>query len=423
MPDAGITSAEERKRLAAQHLRARAQVEGRRSIRQGARLALLQASGAILRRARKGRPKPEISSILVIRPDHLGDLLFTMPALRRLRNAFPASRITALVGPWGEPVMARCPYVDEVMICRFPGFQRAAKRSWLEPYRILWYDAGTLRARRFDLALILRFDHWWGALLATLAGVPRRIGYDVAEVKPCLTRSIPYVAGRHEVIQNLALVNDVAERGEEEVTWREEPLEFVPSAADEAWAEEYLPSRGGEKWIAIHAGAGAPVKQWRAPAWAAVGNALASRLGAGILLTGSRGERPLAAEIARGLAVPTLVAAGETTLPQLAALLRRCCLALGPDCGPLHLAVAVGTPTVHLYGPASAVLFGPWGDPARHRVVMSDWACIPCNRLDYTENELPLHGCVRDIPLEQVIAAAEEVLTNRTVRSVKEPPP
>jgi ADP-heptose:LPS heptosyltransferase len=416
MPDVGVTSPEERKRLAAQHLQARAQVGDRRGIRQGGRLALLQASGAILRRAGKGRPKPEIPSILVIRPDHLGDLLFAIPGLRRLRHAFPASRIAALVGPWGEPVMARCPYVDEVMVCRFPGFQRTAKRSWLEPYRILWYDAGILRARRFDLALILRFDHWWGALLTALAGIPRRVGYDVAEVKPCLTRAIPYVAGRHEVMQNLALVNEVAERAGQEITWREEPLEFAPSAADEAWAEEYLPSRDGEQWIAIHAGAGALVKQWRAPAWAAVGNALASRLGRGILLTGSREERPLAEEIARGLTVPTLVAAGETTLSQLAALLRRCCLALGPDCGPLHLAVAVGTPTVHLYGPASAALFGPWGDPARHRVVISDWACIPCNRLDYPESDLPLHGCVRDITVEQVITAAEEVLVNSPAR-------
>ena len=410
MSDADTTPPEERRRLAVQHLRARAQMEGRRGIRQGVRLALLQASGAILRRREKRRPKPETSSILVIRPDHLGDLLFTTPALRRLRNAFPASRITALVGPWGESVVAHCPYVDEVMVCRFPGFRRAAKRSWLEPYRILWYDAGILRARRFDLALILRFDHWWGALLAALAGIPRRVGYDVAEVKPCLTRAIPYVAGRHEVIQNLALVNEVAEKVDKEITWREEPLEFSPSAADETWAKEYLASRGGERWIAIHAGAGAPVKQWRAPAWAAVGNALASRLGAGILLTGSREERPLAEEIARDLTGPTLVAAGETTLSQLAALLRRCCLVLGPDCGPLHLAVAVGTPTVHLYGPASVALFGPWGDPARHRAVMSDWACAPCNRLDYAESELPLHGCVRDITVEQVLAAAEEVL-------------
>ncbi|MCC7352722.1 MAG: glycosyltransferase family 9 protein [Anaerolineae bacterium] len=376
-----------------------------------------------MRRMGKEKAEPGISSILVIRPDHLGDLLFVTPALRRLRSDFPASRITALVGPWGESVVACSPYVDEVMVCRFPGFRRAAKGSWLEPYRILWYDARVLRARRFDLAFVLRFDHWWGALLAALAGIPRRVGYDIAEVRPCLTQAVPYVAGRHEVIQNLTLVNEVAKRAGEETTWREEPLEFAPSAADEAWAQEYLASRGGKRWIAIHAGAGAAVKQWRAAAWATVGNALASRHNAGIVLTGSTEERPRAAEIARGLHAPTLIAAGETTLSQLAALLGRCRLALGPDSGPLHLAVAVGTPTVHLYGPASAVIFGPWGDPARHRVVTSDWACIPCNRLDYAKNEILLHGCVRDITVEQVVATAEEVLTNCTVRSIEEPPP
>jgi len=403
---------EERERLAAQHLAARARAS-QRTARQRVRLTLLQALGLLWGAGATGK-EPTTgaigpSSILVIRPDHLGDLLFAVPALRRLRAAYPYARITALVGPWGEPVLARTPYVDDILTCPFPGFLRMPKGSFLAPYRTLWYHALALRARRFDLALILRFDHWWGALLAALAGIPWRVGYDVAEVKPSLTSAVPYRPGRHEVIQNLALLSGmVGSAMDEGITWREEPLEFALSDADKAWARDYLGQDDDKGWIAFHPGAGAAVKRWRAEAWAEVGDALAARFGARIVITGSVGERPLAEEIARRLCVPARIAAGETTLPHLAALLHRCRLVIGPDSGPLHLAVAVGTPTVHLYGPVDAALFGPWGDPQRHRVVRSAWACVPCNRLDYADKELPLHGCVRDISVGQVVAAAEE---------------
>ena len=153
------------------------------------------------------------SSILFIRPDHLGDLLFTTPALRALREAFPQARITCLVGPWGEAVVTGNPCIDEVMLCSFPGFTRQPKRSIIEPYVVLGRYARLLREKEFDSAVVLRFDHWWGALLAYLARIPRRLGYDIAEVKPFLTDVVPYVPGRHEVEQNLALMKAVGGQG------------------------------------------------------------------------------------------------------------------------------------------------------------------------------------------------------------------
>jgi heptosyltransferase-2/heptosyltransferase-3 len=76
----------------------------------------------------------------------------------------------------------------------------------------------------------------------------------------------------------------------------------------------------------------------------------------------------------------------------------------------MHLAVAVGAPTIHLYGPVDAAAFGPWGDPRRHRVLTSAWTCAPCNRLDFTDASLPLHPCVRAITVEQVLAALPAAL-------------
>ena len=142
----------------------------------------------------------------------------------------------------------------------------------------------------------------------------------------------------------------------------------------------------------------------------AVADALA--VGRRVILTGSPAEAPLTAEIARRMGRPALDAAGATDLPRLAALLARCDLALGPDAGALHLATAVGTPTVRLYGPVNPRQFGPWGDPRRHRVVVAHppLACQFCERLDYPVSELPLHPCVRWIQPAAVLAAAQAVL-------------
>jgi lipopolysaccharide heptosyltransferase II len=352
--------------------------------------------------------------ILVIRPDHLGDLLLTTPVLRLLRQRYPQAHITALLGPWGAPVLAHNPHVDEIITLPFPGFARGPKPSPWQPYGLLRHWARRLRGQ-YDLALILRFDHWWGAWLAHLAGVPWRVGYAVPEVAPFVSHAVPYRVGRHEVEQNLVLgirdwVLGTGESLDESYSPVDFPLEFYVSRQAEKWANAFLHSGEGVSPIAVHPGAGAAVKLWRVEGWAAVADALAQETGAPVLLTGSQAEQTLCGEIARRMKTSAQVMAGQTTLDQLAALFARCQLVLGPDSGPLHLAVAVGAPTVHLYGPVDKATFGPWGAPERHRVSTSAWPCVPCNRLDYGPDELAHHPCVREIRVEQVLDAARQVL-------------
>jgi lipopolysaccharide heptosyltransferase II len=354
---------------------------------------------------------PSVDRILLIRPDHLGDLLFTTPAIRHLREAFSQAHITYLVGPWSKGAIKNNPHINEIALCPFPGFTRQKKRSALEPYVILLRYARQLRQRGFDLAIILRFDHWWGALLAYLAGIPRRVGYDIAEVRPFLTDIVSYSSERHEVEQNLGLVEWVT-GNKSQVT--RTLLEFNLTAEDEGFAEDYLMGHGvedGDLLICIHPGAGAPVKLWKNEAWAQVADTLAQQHGAKVILTGSAEEAPLCRAIAEQMTTKPIMAAGETSLGELAAIMARCRLVLGVDSGPLHLAVAMDTPTVHLFGPVDSRAFGPWGEPARHIVVTSEMDCIPCNRLDYTSAELHQHPCVRNITVEQVLEAVEKLIT------------
>ena len=233
-----VTPEARRAELARKHSEAQAR-RGGRSMRERARLRMLQwrarhyAHGAV---ASEDPPQ----RLLVVRPDHLGDLLFTTPALHYLRSQYPQAHITALIGPWGEAVLAGNPDVDEILTLPFPGFTREPKGRALAPYALLQEQAQRLAAGRFDLALILRFDHWWGAWLAAAAGIPRRIGYDIDEVRPFLTQAEPYLRGRHEVVQNLGLV--MAAAGVDRKNFA-----IGDQQADDGWALRFGVSAGTQR--------------------------------------------------------------------------------------------------------------------------------------------------------------------------------
>jgi heptosyltransferase-2/heptosyltransferase-3 len=365
---------------------------------------MLRAAGAAYRSAQPTRA-PE--SILLIRPDHLGDALLLTPALAALRAALPGARLTLLLGQWSAPAVAGNPDVDAVETLSFPGFERQPKGNPLAPYRLLTEAARGLRGR-FDTAVVLRYDHWWGAWLAAAAGIPRRIGYAWPETAPFLTEALHYETGGHEALQNARLLSALAPGLENGLG----PARYFVSEADRAWAAARVAELGERRAprIAIHPGAGAAVKQWRVEQWVAVAEALAAETGATFALTGGRGERELTGGIAMRLAARHLDLAGETTFGQLAGVFAQCDLALGSDSGPMHLAVAAGARTVHLYGPVPAAKFGPWGDPQRNVVLNSPFLCAPCDRLDWPPAALPLHRCVAAISPEQVIDAALRLL-------------
>ncbi|MBM4431886.1 MAG: glycosyltransferase family 9 protein, partial [Chloroflexi bacterium] len=259
------------------------------------RLTLLRALGALTRplRPRQSLRLPAAPRILLIRPDHIGDLLFATPALRVLRQAFPDAHLSALVGPWGQAVWEHNPHLDELLFCEFPGFTRQPKPSALAPYRMLWSSAQELGGQRFDLAIVLRFDHWWAALLAYAAGIPQRLGYALPECQPFLTATLPYTEHRHEVEQNLILVQEAIRESRRPVPEEKLALEFKATGPDQDYATAYLARHGpatDQPWVAIHPGAGAAVKLWQPEAWAQVADALAQNLGARIIITGSRAE-------------------------------------------------------------------------------------------------------------------------------------
>jgi heptosyltransferase-2/heptosyltransferase-3 len=365
-----------------------------------------------------GVPAP--SRLLIIKPDHLGDVLLATPALRALRQRHPDAFIVVLVGPWSATILRHNPHINALLTLPFPGFERQNRRATLlHPYRLLLHSASLLRAGRFDTALLLRDDHWWGAALALLAGIPCRMGYAVPENQPFLTTALPWNPAQHVTTQALDLVACLAPKASSLRPTAPDtlPLTFEPPPHETAWANQWLAQQGflptvptAPALVVLHPGTGGATKLWLPERWAAVGNTLLERHHLRLLITGGPGEEPLARAVADLLHTPPLMLVGTTSIGQLVALLQHAALVMGVDSGPLHLAVSQHTPTLHLFGPSNAHRFGPWGNPDRHIVLTSNLWCSPCNHFSACPRYTTPPECMEHISVEMVVHAACRLL-------------
>lgn len=347
--------------------------------------------------------------ILLIRPDHLGDLLFQSPALHWLRQQRPDAHLTLVIGPWGRPAQpALAGSYDELLEIPFPAFERGERQGALARWSMLPRLARRLRPENFDAAIIFRPDHWWGAMLSAMADIPVRLGYDTPETTSWLTEALP-LQHEHSVSSNLRLVGALLDQ-QLSFDPAAHPLRFDLDPTGMAETRAYLSSLAGDQTrplVIIHPGAGAAIKLWEPDKWGDVARRL-SQEGCTVAISGGPDEVDLTAAVSAASGGRALDLGGRTSFAELAALLAAADLVLGPDSGPLNLAVAVGTPTIHLFGPADPVRFGPWGDAKQHLVLQSDWTCVPCGRFDWPD--LPEHGCVRDISVDAVLTAAQQLL-------------
>lgn len=354
---------------------------------------------------------PDNQRLLIIRPDHLGDVLLCTPAIQALKRMRPETSIHVLCGEWSAEVLANYWEIDRVLTLPFPGFERSNASS-PNPWLLAWRTARMLRAIGYDSAIVMRSDHWWGALVAHLAGIGHRVGYDISNVAPLLTSSCKF-EHCHAVNQNIKL----AETWMGETIRGDIQLQFPLQATDRGYIEKTLSGwniSDDKEVICIHPGSGAASKMWSVEKYANVADLLASQFDAAIVFTGTTSESDLVAEIAGKMGRRCHILTGSTTVGQLAALYERSLAVFGPDSGAMHLAAAAHTPTVTLFGPADPVEFAPGGDACQHEVVTSDIACRPCRIFDWRHDNQAYHPCVNEITVGQVMEAASRVLSAKS---------
>lgn len=327
----------------------------------------------------------DVNRILLLRPDHLGDLLFATPSLELVRRRFPRAHITGAVGPWGRAMWEGNKDLDALVTIPFPGIAGHRDGGAFAPYRLLGDFAQKLKREKYDLGIVLRFDHWWGAALMWAAGIPHRWGYDTPGMGAWLTNRVPYRQSRHEVEQDIRLVEAVCQVGERQTA----PLHVrrdtgTPPLTPPAPTRPLGAGSEIDAWlkfsrrVAIHPGTGAANKLWTLDGWAEVIATLQAQ-GWSITLTGSPGERALSEAIVTRIGDTHHLSGNESTgflcnfagatanLRELAWVFTEAHMVLGVDSGPLHIATALDRPTLHLYGPTDERVWGPWGPPDRHR--------------------------------------------------------
>jgi heptosyltransferase-2 len=329
----------------------------------------------------------QFSRILVRATNWVGDAVMSLAALRALRARFPQARIAVLARPWVADLYAREPFADEVIPLLTPRGARDLGGKWKL--------ARTLATRKFDCAILLQ-NAFEAAAIAWLARIPRRIGYDRDGRGWLLTDAVP-----------------VPKPGQTPPHQRFYYLELLRRAgviseypADDAARLEGVPA-AARSWVGVSPGAAyGGAKRWPPERFAEAAVEVASTIGAEVVLFGSADERELAGQVERCIGARARVVnfAGRTSLREFIDLAAACRVFLTNDSGAMHIASALGVPTVAVFGATDDVATGPAGP--RWRVVREPVECSPC-----LLRECPIdHRCMTRVEAGRVAREALELL-------------
>lgn len=357
-------------------------------------------------------PLEAVRHALVVKLRHHGDVLLASPVFSVLKRKAAHVEIDALVYAETSPMLTGHPSIREVF-----GIDRAWKKlGSLAQARAEWRLFSQLRRRRYDLIVHLT-ENWRGAWLARALGARWSVAPRVAGRSRVWSKSFthlvpaPLAGGRHVVESNLDALRRIGIHPAPD----ERALTLVAGPEAEERVARLLAERGlsGQSFVQVHPGSRWRFKCWPAEKMAALIDRLHGH-GIRVVLTGApdKAERMMIEDIQSRLAQPLAAnLAGALSLKELAALTAQARLFIGVDSAPMHIAAAIGTPVVVIFGPSGSDLWGPWGTPrvGAHRVVANDeYACRPCG-LDGCGGG-KVSDCLVTLDVDRVWTAARALL-------------
>ncbi|HSE91783.1 MAG TPA: lipopolysaccharide heptosyltransferase I [Methylomirabilota bacterium] len=306
-------------------------------------------------------------NVVIVKLSSIGDVVHALPVAATLRARLPGARITWLCERREAVVLVGHPAIDEIVVADTRGWRRArgldAMRAVASGFVAL---ARQLRSGRFDVALDLQ-GLLKSGLLTACTRAPLRIGFESSRCRERVNalftnrRVLPPESARHVADQYLALLEPLGVAG----PVREFRLPCDPAAEaaiDDVFSAAGLKPRN--RVVVLNPGAARADKRWPVERFRSLGARLATEAGAQVIVVWGPGEASAARAIA-GPAGGRVLLAPPTDIHQLIAVLRRASLLVAADTGPLHLAAAIGTPCVGLYGPTRAERNGPYGSGHR----------------------------------------------------------
>lgn len=311
--------------------------------------------------------------ILITRLRFIGDVVLTTPVIRAVRRKFPNSYIAYLADKNAITLLENNPYLDELIPFDF-GWTLKEQISFIKE----------IRSKKFDLVIDL-FGNPRSAILSFLSGAKVRIGGAFGWRKFLYTHPIPRTNEQKNAIKfHIDYLKPIGIEVNDDFE-----TEIFLTDEERNWAKNYLKSKGvdlGKKIIGIHPGATWPAKMWLKENFAKLADKIVTKIGADVIITHSEKETDLAIEVFNLTLKRNIFILDSLNLRQLASVLSLLDLYISNDCGPMHIAVAVGTKTIGLFGPGEEDIWFPYPESKGHKALRVDVECHPCH-LDFCNRE------------------------------------
>jgi heptosyltransferase I len=369
-------------------------------------------------------------NILIVKLSAIGDVIHTLPSLAMLRRCWSDATISWVVEEAAADLLCDHPDLDRLIVSRRKKWLAELKRGMIaKPFREMGAFLAELRGQKYDIVIdfhgLLK-----SAVIVLLSGGKRKLGYKSMQEGSGLfyNEKIPEDMTKHAVERYLDFVRYLAKKErrdcpDETPTFRivigekeEKSIDalLVENAGDFFLGRDHGDSAGANNgdnsrnernemppFIAVSPVAFWPTKLWEDEKFARLCDRIRGELQTGVVLTGDNAER--LGKIEKRMKTKALNLGGKTSLRELGALYRRAALLVTTDSGPMHLAAAVGTPVVALFGPTDPSRTGPYGP--NHRVIRKELPCSPCFRKQCADPR-----CMTEISVEEVFSAVQSTL-------------
>ncbi|MFW5980440.1 MAG: lipopolysaccharide heptosyltransferase II [Halanaerobiaceae bacterium] len=326
----------------------------------------------------------KINKILVTDLLYLGDIIFALPFFKNLRKNFPEARIDLIMNHKFYNILENYPYLNKI----YP-----YNKNWSIKKSLKF--ALNIKKEKYDLGLNIH-GNWRTTILMKLISPEVTAGYGDRFKKILLNKKItPPSSSQHMVDVYLDFLKKIG------CSLSDKSQEINPDKKAETKIKKFLNRKGlsGHNLIGLNPGGSWTTKRWDKEKFARLGDLIQKRTGYKVVLTGGEGDIQRVNEIARKMESTPLITAGKTNLQELAALWQKCQAVISGDTGPVHVAAAVGTPTLTIFGPSDEKKYRPQSKKGENIIIKADIDCRPCGKHECLRGD---HKCMDIISPEAV---------------------